>query len=218
MKFHILTYSTESHNENLNLLTNNLNVFMLPILTDWTWDFYPKSLSVQTTLKTLNDDDVVLVCDAHDVLPLSGLSNDILFDKIKDNFNLDKITFNAEKNCYPDINLIPQYPNVNSEWKYLNAGIYVGKVKNVLTMLENSLPKIKNNMDQNIFSILYVNSEFNIDIDYECKVFQTMFELNPEDLTIIDGKIYNNKTKTNPVLFHGNGKSNLNIVKNLLCS
>jgi len=191
---------------------------MLPILTNWSWDFYPKSLSVQTTLKTLNDDDVVLVCDAHDVLPLSGLSNDILFNKIKDNFNLDNITFNAEKNCYPDKNLIPRYPNVNSEWKYLNAGIYVGKVKNILTMLETSLPKIKNNMDQNSFSILYVNSEFNIDIDYECKVFQTMFKLNPEDLTIIDGKIYNNKTKTNPVLFHGNGKSNLNMVKNLLCS
>ena len=60
------------------------------------------------------------------------------------------------------------------------------------------------------FSILYVNNECNIEIDHNCKVFQTLFRLEDNDLTIEDGKITNNKTGHTPILVHGNGKSSLN--------
>ena len=207
--FKIFTYCTDTNNEIFKKLTSQLDIEVLPILTNWTWDFYPKSLSVYETLKTLNEDTIVLICDSYDVLPVKGITNEKLFQHIKDNLDLNKVTFNAEKNCYPNVNLKPLYPNIDSEWKYLNGGLYVGSVKNILIMLENSLPKMVNVIDQEVFSLSFVKNEYNIDIDYECKVFQTLFMLNDGDLTIEDGNVKNNKTNTFPILIHGNGKSSL---------
>jgi hypothetical protein len=212
----ILSYTTDLNNQNFKLLQNKLDVEILPILQNWSWDFYPKSVSVYETIKNFNSEDIVLVCDAYDVLPKNKLTKNILFDRINKKFNLNKITFNAEKNCYPDTSLINLYPHSDSPWKYLNAGIYVGKVNKVLVMLENLLPKIKNSMDQREFSISFINNEFDITLDYNCDVFQTMYMLNDDDLFINDNIILNRKTNTEPLLFHGNGKSNLSIIKNFL--
>jgi hypothetical protein len=212
----ILSYATDFNNQNFKLLQNKLDVEVLPILQNWSWDFYPKSFSVYETIKKFNPEDIVLVCDAYDVLPTKKLTKNILFDKINEKFDLNKITFNAEKNCYPDMSLTNLYPESNSPWKYLNAGIYVGKVKKVLVMLENLLPKIKNSMDQKEFSISFINNKFDITLDYNCDIFQTMYMLNDDDLFINNNTILNNKTNTEPLLFHGNGKSNLSIIENLL--
>lgn len=206
-KFKIYTYCTDINNLVFQKLSSRLEIELLPILTTWSWDFYPKSLSIYETLKNIDKETIVLICDSYDVLPVKYITNEKLFEHIKNNFDLNKITFNAEKNCYPDLNLKPLYPEVNSEWKYLNGGIYVGKAKNILFMLENLLNKIKGYDEQAVFSMSYINKEFNIDIDYNCKVFQTLYMLNNEDLTIKEGKIFNNKTKTFPLLIHGNGIS-----------
>jgi hypothetical protein len=208
-RFKIYTYCTDVNNTVFKQLSSQLQIELLPILKPWTWDFYPKSLSLYETLKNVDGDIIVLVCDSYDVLPITGVTNETLLNKIINEFNLDKITFNAEKNCYPNPNLKNQYPNVESVWKFLNGGIYVGRVKNVISMLEVSLPKMKGIIDQEIFSTLYVNNECNIEIDYNCKVFQTLFMLEDNDLTVSENQIKNNKTGHFPILVHGNGKSSL---------
>lgn len=213
--FKIYTYATHSDNSVFKKLSSTLEIEILPELLPWTWDFYPKSLSVYETLKKIDGETIVLVCDAYDVLPINGVTNDILFTSIKSNFDLDKITFNAEKNCYPNPRLIPQYPQVNSLWKYLNGGIYVGKAKNITNMLENLLPKMRGIIDQEIFSVSYVKGEFGIDIDYQCKIFQTLFMLDNNDLSWENGIITNTITNTVPLLVHGNGKSDMSLFINL---
>jgi len=211
--FLIFTYCTDVDNQVYKKLSSQLEITLLPILLPWSWDFYPKSYSLLENIKLVPPETIVLVCDSYDVLPIPNLTNEGLFSAIKHNFNLDKITFNAEKNCYPNIDLVDLYPRIKSEWKYLNAGIYVGKAGNILTMLESLLPKIKYTIDQEIFSIAYINNQNNIDIDYKCKVFQTLYMLSEDDLTIDGYKIINNKTNSSPVLIHGNGKSNLENLK-----
>lgn len=206
--FKILTYATNQINDNFIKLKNALDIVILPELVEWSWDFYPKSYSVFETLKTFDKDTVVLVCDAYDVLPVNGANNSLLYKSIVNNFDLDKITFNSEKNCYPDGWLVNNYPLTDSDWKYLNAGIYVGKAGNILKLLENALPNMIGSMDQRVFSHLFVSNLHNIDLDYDCKVFQSLYMLSDDDL-IIDGDIViNTKTKTKPLLIHGNGDSN----------
>lgn len=206
-EFKIYTYCTDISNPNFRQLSSNLEIEILPVLMPWTWDFYPKSLSVYETLKNIDGETITMVCDAYDVWAVNGATNEKLLNSIVDNFNLDKITFNAEKNCWPVASLANQYPPIDSQWKYLNAGIYVGKAKNIVIALENLLPFIKNGDDQLEFSKAYINNPFSIDIDYKCKVFQTLYMLEQNDLTLNEGVLTNNKTNSIPLLLHGNGKS-----------
>jgi hypothetical protein len=208
-EFKILSYSTDKDNYNFKKLSESLEIEVLPVLLPWTSDFYPKSVSVYETIKNLNKDTIILVCDAYDVLPINGATNEKLFNQIKESFDLNKITFNSEKNCYPNTSLLPLNPYVNSNWKYLNGGIYVGRVKNILNMLETLLPNMKGIIDQEVFSNSYIKGEFNIDIDHQCKVFQTLYQLDPNDLKFEDEIITNNLTNTKPLLVHGNGGSDL---------
>jgi hypothetical protein len=214
--FKIFTYATDIRNDNFKKLSKNLDINILPILCNWSWDFYPKSFSVYETIKNLEEDCFILVCDAYDVLPLKDINNEDLYHKLTGNLDLNKITFNAEKNCYPDTSIINKYPQCNTPWKFLNAGVYFGKVGKIKNMLEIILPRIKNSDDQKQFSHCYVNREFDIALDTECKVFQTMYMLNPLDLSYKNNKITNNITKTEPILFHGNGNSDLSLIKNSL--
>lgn len=209
-EFKILTYTTNQLNNNLTKLKNRLDIEILPNLLEWTSDYYAKSYSVFERLKNFNKDTIVLVCDAYDVLPVNSVNNQILYESIVNNFDLDKITFNSEKNCYPDGWLVSDYPHTDSDWKYLNAGIYVGKSSNILKLLEEALPKMIGSMDQRVFSHLFVSNLHNIDLDYECKIFQSLYMLSDDDLIINGDTIINSKTKTKPLLIHGNGGSMIN--------
>lgn len=208
-EFLILTYCDDTSNQVYKKLTSQLKIITLPIYMPWSWDFYPKSYSVLENIKNVNAETVVLVCDSFDVLPIDKLTNESLFEAIKNNFDLEKITFNAEKICYPKSDLANIYPKINTEWKYLNGGIYVGKAGKIKTMLEGLLPKINGTIDQEVFSVAFLNKEYDIELDYYCKVFQTLAALDESDLTIENNKIINNKTNTEPVLLHGNGKSGI---------
>ena len=214
MKLHILTYSTDTNNEILKKSSSTLGTELLPVLIQWTQDFYAKSYSVYEAVKKLEDEDLVLVYDAYDVLPINEATNKKLLDKITESFDLDKITFNAEKNCYPINELAQLYPNTSSPWKFLNAGLYVGKVKKVKVLLEKALPLIKESkMDQAAFSLMFVEGKHDIALDYECKVFQTLYMLSLGDLTIKNKEIINNIFNTKPLLIHGNGRSGIEFFK-----
>jgi hypothetical protein len=210
MKLHILTYATDLNNIILKKSVNQLNSETLPVLIEWTRDFYAKSYSLYEKVKELNDEDLVLFYDAYDVLPVNGADNAKLLDKIIESFDLDKITMNAEKNCYPDRSLIPLYPQTSSPWKYLNCGVFVGKVKKVREILEVALPLIKTTgMDQAAFAVLFVENKSDIALDYECKVFQTLYMLDQNDLDTSNGKVKNLIFNTEPLLVHGNGASGI---------
>jgi hypothetical protein len=216
----VLIYATDLNHGNIEHLTSSLGADILPILLPWTMDFYPKSYSVYNYIKSLNSKEQILVCDAYDVIALNKCTNKLLEENILNFFNNNKVTFNAETNCYPDSSLAQRYPDTDSKWKYLNAGIYTGRVENVLQMLDLVLNKMVNSMDQLEFSKLFLDSKL-INLDYECKVFQTTYSgsvggyVDINDFIIKNGKIYNKQYDTMPLLFHGNGKTNMSYLSNI---
>jgi hypothetical protein len=62
-EFKIYTYCTDVNNSVFKQLTSQLDIEVLPILVPWSWDFYPKSLSLYETLKNVDGETIVLICD-----------------------------------------------------------------------------------------------------------------------------------------------------------
>lgn len=211
---HIVTYATDINHINIKYLKQKIPIHILTDSTKWTKTFYAKHFAVNKFIQNFDMNELILCCDAYDVMPMNNCSINKLEDSINLYFDLNKITFNAETNCYPDKNLIKKYPHHDSKWKFLNAGIYVGTVKNILKLYEKTLDSIKHTMDQLIFTIEFLESKNTIDLDYECKVFQTLFNIdrrnmNIDDFIIKDKILVNKYFNTTPLLFHGNGRTNM---------
>jgi hypothetical protein len=207
----VITYATNKSHPYLAHLANKLQIEILKEYRPWRWDFSPRSYSARDFVSCLNPDELVLSVDAYDVFALNGCNKIEIQKKIKKCFDLDKVTFCAETNCFPNPDLADRYPKVNSDWKYLNAGIYVGKAKLVLQMLDLTVDKMVGSMDQLQFSELFLNSNL-IDLDHECQIFQSLFrkesgqEICWKDYDIKNKMIMNKHFGTYPMLFHGNGK------------
>ena len=90
-------------------------------------------------------------------------------------FDINKITFNAETNCYPDGCLANKYPDNDSKWKFLNASIYFGISNNIRNMYQTTLEKIKYTDDQLELSKLFLENANLIDLDYSCQIFQMLY-------------------------------------------
>lgn len=214
----IITYATDSSHSNIQLLKKALDIELIPNYIPWTNTFYSRSYGVYKYLEENTSlDDLVLFCDAYDVLPINGCDKEILSKKILSIFDINKITFNAETNCYPDGCLADKYPDNDSKWKFLNAGIYFGISNNIRNMYQMTLEKIKYTDDQLEFSKLFLENANLIDLDYNCQIFQTLYDgrvggdINEEDFIFDTSKktIKNKHFDTQPLLFHGNGKINM---------
>lgn len=206
----VVTYATDHNNPYLTHLVNKLEAEILPEYLPWSFDFFARAFSIHTAVAHSPDDGLFLCCDAYDILALNGCNKTILEEKIRKHFDLDKVTFNAETNCYPDDSLASKYPNCFSDWKYLNAGIFVGRASVIKRMLELTMNRIINSMDQLEFAKLFLESDL-INLDVKCEVFQTLYRKNYnqeicwEDFEIKNKMIMNKAHKTFPLLFHGNG-------------
>lgn len=206
----IFTYATHT-TKRLEMLIGMMYVELLPITGEWTNDFYQKAKSFNNTIQELPEDDIVVLLDAFDVLPANGCTKEKLEKALTDNFSMDKVVFNAEKNCFPDSSLKSRYPESETPWRFLNAGALAGKVKVLKQLYASVLEKIPNTMDQLQFSIAFLDGEL-IELDYECKVFQTLFMESDGDLTYSKDGVKNNITGTYPLIIHGNGMSSVDKV------
>jgi len=205
----VVTYATNRSHPYLAHLANKLNVELLQEYMTWRRDFYPRAFSMREFVSSVNPEELVISVDAYDVFALNGCNKIKLESKIRECFDLNKITFCAETNCYPDDSLASKYPIIDSDWKYLNAGIYVGKAKLIKHMLNLTLDKMIGNMDQLQFSYLFLESNL-INIDSKCQVFQSLFRQGYEEICWEDYEVKNNRITnkifdTSPMLFHGNG-------------
>lgn len=206
----VVTYATDHQNPYLGHIVNKLEAEILPEYLPWTYDFFAKAFAIHTAVSHSNEDGLFLCLDGYDILALNGCNKQALQKKIEKCFDLDKVTFNAETNCYPDDSIASLYPTCCSDWKYLNAGIFVGRASVIKKMLELTMHKIINSMDQLEYSKLYLETDL-INLDIKCEVFQTLFrkeygqEICWNDFEIKDKMIMNKQFKTFPLLFHGNG-------------
>jgi len=215
MNFHILTYATDKKNPIYKILSRALPLIVVEC-DNFDWAGKNTSPVLIEFLNSLPDNDLVLYTDCYDVLPLNNCSYETLFESITKNFDLNKVTFNAESACHTGEETEHLYPPSPGKWKFLNGGIGTGLVKNFKNLLKIIVEKgITTN--QKIYAKVFFDSNL-IDLDYRCEVFQNLLPevgAHPGHDIIVEDFIFKNKNiinkyfNTQPLLFHGSGQINL---------
>ena len=145
---------------------------------DKKWDNRNK---IEYTINALDKckNDVVMICDANDVLIYSF---DCLLDKFKN--TRKRILFNATTNNFPDI-LIDKVRDRDfyGRFRYFNAGCCIGYKKDLLAFYKNCKEYLEKNpynpwnseqfILRNVFGNYLENNNNTIGYDYKCNIFQT---------------------------------------------
>ncbi|BCS82883.1 putative procollagen-lysine2-oxoglutarate dioxygenase [Cotonvirus japonicus] len=166
-------------------------------------------------LENLSDNKLLVICDTFDVIPLAG------YQEIVDKFNMicgeNNILVASEKICWPDAKLASSYPQVNTKYKYLNSGTFIGYRNVIYDILKDSNISDTDD-DQLLLTNKFLSGE-RIILDYKCELFQAMYKCD-EDLIVHKNRVFNKYTNTYPVFIHGNGPAKffLNSVENYLFS
>lgn len=185
---------------------------------NWDWELISQNYSAYGS-KMLNaynyaktsDCTHLFIVDAYDVIVLDSMQN--VLHKIEDK---KCILFNAEKGCWSRPELAEKYPETISDWKYLNGGCAFVNVEQFIKMFE-AHPISDNDNDQDKLTDIFLSKEFNLKLDNNCEIFQSIAFESDDDFSIADGNsLFNNKTKTFPSFIHGNGKTDMNWVYELL--
>lgn len=201
----LLKKGEELFNYNINYIIND----------SWkTYKFYSKIRETDIFIENYNDDDIIVFIDAHDIVLNSNTEEFI--EKFK-SLNCD-ILFSTELNCYPP-RYKQQIDNIiissDIESKYLNAGGYIGYVKNIKEMFKwkdeqyiNSI--CKSGGDQAYFMEYFIenHNKVNIKLDTDSLIFQSMIRIPWEYFEFKNGRVYNKNNNTYPCFFHFNGGSN----------
>lgn len=160
-----------------------------------------KIIELEKNIRNM-DNKLIIVCDTFDLFPIADKKE--IIQKFNNLTKENQVLFSAEVYCWPDTNLISQYPINNNKYKYLNSGGFMGYRDDIYKLI------CKGNInstddDQLYFTKKYLNNE-NIVLDHYCEIFQNLNGCT-NDITIFNDRIYNTDTKSLPILIHGNGPS-----------
>lgn len=157
--------------------------------------------------------DVVLFVDAYDVL-FTRPEKD-LYKLWKKVCPKGKVLFNAEKNIWPDPEIINMYPKVETEFKFLNSGVYMGKAEDLLKILPKKDDVLERFDDQRYFANKYVlHNNKNIALDTFASCFLAMC-YSIKEIGYNGKHIYQTSTKSQPCVLHANFSENLNYLDTL---
>lgn len=161
------------------------------------------------------ENQLIIVCDTFDLIPVAGEKE--ILDKYHSICTNNQVLFSSETVCWPDKNLASVYPSVNTKYKYLNSGSFMGYRDDIYRMIcDGNI--LDNDDDQLYFSLKYIQGE-KIILDHSCHIFQAINAV-ADDLSIHRNRIYNKYTNSYPIFLHGNGpaKLHLNRFENYLVS
>jgi hypothetical protein len=150
--------------------------------------------------------------DAHDVVVLGSPEE---FNNILGPYE-DKFITSCEKACWPEGSLANQYPDSDSEWKYVNSGSYYAPSDIFIKVFESSPPEYHDD-DQLWLTNAFLNQPGNnIQLDTQCSLFQSYSHIEDNDFAYMDGRLINLKTNTTPIFIHGNGRTDMTLIDALL--
>jgi hypothetical protein len=151
---------------------------------------------------TINDDDIIVFMDAFDVYYSGDKST--LLQKYKE--MKKPIVFGSEACCYPDDSKGKLYPKTNSFFKFLNSGLFIGRVKELRECMNNySHEFIDEINDQLWWTNKFLERQDIIELDYNNHLFLNCVWLQENEIVCNEGNvIFHNKT---PLFIHGNGPS-----------
>lgn len=175
--------------------------------------FGMKVIETVKYLKSLTHDYTHFIfVDAYDVVFLGDM------DRIEARYRaLDGgVIFSGEKGCWPDPGKAEQYPGNPSAWRYLNSGSYMAPIQDFLEFVSHY--DISDEVDDqryftNIFLQNYTGDK--IKIDSKCMLFQSIAFEEPRDFELTDS-LRNSKHGTEPLIIHGNGRTNMSKIYNLI--
>ena len=126
-----------------------------------------------------------------------------IWQKYKKHFN-GKVVFSAEKFCWPNKSLEKVYPETKSSYKYLNSGGFIGPVEEILKIIDDPINATSD--DQLYYTERFLSKKYNIELDYECKIFQTLGGCSIPQFNInLNKSSFTNEYGHDPCLVHGNG-------------
>jgi len=156
----------------------------------------------------LNQYKYFILLDATDVGYVGGINN---VPEIMKNYDCN-ILFGAERNLWPDTQYSHLYPskNVQSPYKFLNAGAFCAKTDSFLEHIDNILKRgLIHLCDQGNWQIEYLlNSD--IQIDYKNQLVLNTFLAKP-DIIVDNSKI--EFLNSIPIFVHDNGGYNEDTIK-----
>ncbi|HET6459083.1 MAG TPA: hypothetical protein VFG24_09425, partial [Nitrosopumilaceae archaeon] len=163
-------------------------------------------------------EDILIICDCYDFVFAGQIEE--LVEAFK-TYN-SPCVISSEKNYWPDEGLKPDFDKHNfpTSFKYINSGLVVSEKDALIAILESmdldNYPddhqKPDGNMfhsnDQFLYQREFVRHPDLIQVDYKCKISQTLSELTVDDFEFLaNGKIKNKETGETPCSFHANGGS-----------
>jgi hypothetical protein len=213
----VVTVVTDPHNENFLRLANSAmvhGIHITPLVSRQKighgQGFGMKIKMLSDYIRGKKDADIVMFVDGYDVL-LTGTGKEITdaYISFRRRYG-NKAIFSAEYYCWPDGQKAKQYPEVkDSPYKYLNSGTYISSVGTLKQILEKTnidihSEEFKKFDDQRFYTDLYLQNQNLIVLDTHNKIFNCLAGAT-QDLELRNGRWYNTKTQSFPLVFHGNG-------------
>ena len=143
--------------------------------------------------------EYVVFTDCYDVVVVADEAE--VMKKYKKHFD-GKLVFGAEVYCWPDESLASQYPTSDSNFKYLNSGLFMGPSSLIHKYLTNNIAPTDD--DQLYFTKMFFKHPDDIVLDYNGIIFQNLAGTTPQDFHH-DGKGIANEYDNRPCFLHGNG-------------
>jgi hypothetical protein len=170
---------------------------------------------LQDYLKNINNDELVLVMDGYDTL-FNNIT-EYTINKFKEKNT--QILISSEKiYTYQWENFQHKFNDIESEYRYVNAGTYMGYAGSLKIMLDELFEIYKDHptdIDQGLLGIWVYNNFENtqkVQLDTKCDVFW----VTSKDWDIIknlSGDIINPFTNTKPFIIHNTGNGDPNLYK-----
>jgi len=156
-------------------------------------------------LNTVKDNfKYVLYTDASDSFFLTGLPE--IIEKYEAMGKPILIT-SAEKACHPFEDLVNQFPESPTPYRFMNPGNFLGEIDYVLDILSKckAFYYLQTN-DQGHWMRMWEKDKPAIWFDYYCDLFQPMSDSDFErEFTIENGRLINKVTGKKPCIVHFNG-------------
>jgi hypothetical protein len=176
--------------------------------------FGTKLIAIYRYLQDNLEIDRFIFCDGHDVV---ALGPPVEFERNLE--HPDKMLVSAERGCWPPT--MQQYasyyePLEAHGWNYVNSGLYYTPTSIFMAMMERNMPKYESDDQEWLAMNFLFNDEAEIRMDRNCNVFQSYSFVQDDDYIYREGVLVNAKTCTTPCFVHGNGRTNMEKVYNLI--
>lgn len=219
-KFVVITVATEE-NENLSRFKNSCDKNNIPYIILGLGDEWKSGDALDGVLLSRGgaqkvhylknelskwkhlDDHIVMFTDSYDVVFYENPKEILKRFRLSD----AQILFSTEKTCWPDDSLESNYPQVDTDFKYLNSGGFIGYANQIMKILDQDIPMEYD--DQLYYTEKFFEYSSDPDffkLDYDRIIFQTL-NLATEDVYFQDNKCYNQSTDESICVLHANGPS-----------